>query len=331
MTTLPDENLELWRATLILAGSEMPDLLERFEEEALSTALFEIEDDRTGETTGWQVDLVYRERPDPAELEAELAATLEGGSNKLEKLEVVPVPAADWVKAVELRLPPLSVGRFVVHGSHARDDLPPGLVPVQIDAGLAFGSGEHATTSLCLAAIDRLARRRFRRVLDVGCGSGVLGIAAAKCWPAEIVAVDNDPIAVQVTAANAELNGVAGQVTALHAEGYAHSLVRRRRPYDLILANILADPLIELAPHLAAHLAPGGHAVLSGLLDRQADAVVAAHLAQRLRLVARHDQGPWTALVLRAPRDRRPKPAQPLESRVRSRLALATRASRARA
>ena len=127
----------------------------------------------------------------------------------------------------------------------------PGLCPIEIDAGLAFGSGEHATTRSCLAAIDRLARqRRFVRVLDVGCGSGVLAIAAAKCWPAAVLAVDNDPIAVRVARDNAELNGVGERVRAELAEGYGHPFVRRRRPYDLILANILADPLIELAPAL---------------------------------------------------------------------------------
>jgi ribosomal protein L11 methyltransferase len=201
----------------------------------------------------------------------------------------------------------VTAGRFVVHGSHARDDLPAGAVPIEIDAGLAFGSGEHATTRSCLTAIDQLARRhRFARVLDVGCGSGVLAIAAAKSWPAEVLGVDNDPIAVRIASANAALNGVGHRVRTVLAEGYAHSLVRRRRPFDLILANILADPLIELAPALRASLAPGGYAVLSGLLDRQADAVVAAHRRQGLRLLGWAQEGPWMALVLGLGRRARP-------------------------
>ena len=126
------------------------------------------------------------------------------------------MPTQDWVTATSLRLPPIPAGRFVVHGSHARDELPPGLVPIEIDAGVAFGSGEHATTQSCLRAIDELARaHRFRRVLDVGCGSGILSIAAAKCWPARVVAVDNDPVAVRVTAHNLRLNGVAARAQAV--------------------------------------------------------------------------------------------------------------------
>jgi ribosomal protein L11 methyltransferase len=138
-------------------------------------------------------------------------------------------------------------------------------------------------------------------VLDLGCGSGVLAIAAAKCWPARVLAVDNDPIAVRVAGTNAAINGVAQRMRVVLAEGYAHSSVRRIRPFDLVLANILADPLIELAPALRAHLAPGGRAVLSGLLDRQADAVIAAHRAQGMRLLDRIADGPWTALVLWLP------------------------------
>ena len=133
----------------------------------------------------------------------------------------------------------------------------------------------------------------------------MLAIAAAKCWPAAVLAVDNDPIAVRVARSNAELNGVGQRVRTELADGYAHPLVRRRRPFDLILANILADPLIELAPALRAHLAPGGRAVLSGLLDRQAEAVVAAHRRQGLRLLDHAQQGPWMALVLGLPKSRR--------------------------
>jgi ribosomal protein L11 methyltransferase len=284
----------------------MPDVLERFEEDALSVSVFEIEDEATAEALGWQIDLFYREAPEEGRLAADLRQACAEAGVALDDVTVERVPATDWVGATKLRLPPVTAGRFVVHGSHARGGLPEGLVAIEIDAGLAFGSGEHATTHSCLLAIDRLARtRRFRRVLDVGCGSGVLAIAAAKCWPAAVIALDNDPIAVRVAAENLRINGVAGRVRAIVAEGYRHPLVRRRAPFDLILANILADPLIELAPALRRHLAPGGHAVLSGLLDRQAEAVIAAHCRQGLQLVDRVDQGAWTALVLAAPRARR--------------------------
>ncbi len=295
MTADPD----LWRATVTTAGFAMPEVPEPVEDEAVSVSMFELEDAATADPVGWQIDLLFREPPDRDQLAARLAPALAEASATLKLITVKRVAPEEWARATELRLPPVTAGRFVVHGSHARGLWPAGTVPIEIDAGLAFGSGEHATTQSCLTAIDRLAgQRRFKRVLDVGCGSGVLAIAAAKCWPAKVLAIDNDPIAVRVARANADLNGVGMLVRTELAEGYAHPSVRRHRPYDLILANILADPLIELAPALRAHLAPGGRAVLSGLLERQADSVIAAHRRQGLRLFDHIRQGPWTALVL---------------------------------
>lgn len=277
----------------------MPDWLDAFEDEALSISLFEIEDAATVEPVGWRVDLLYRDRPELRSLRRRLRNLCRADDLKLEAVEIEAVAAKNWVAATELRLPPIVAGRFVVHGSHARENLPLGLVAIEIDAGLAFGSGEHATTRSCLLAIDRLARlTRFRRVLDVGCGSGVLAIAAARCWPARVLAVDNDPIAVRVAAENLALNLPKGRAAAVLAEGYRHPKIRLGRTFDLILANILAGPLIALASDLKRHLAPGGYAVLSGLLDRQAEAVLLAHRRQGLRLVARLDDGPWVALVL---------------------------------
>lgn len=292
---------DLWRVTVETTGFAMPELPEAVEDEAVSVSLFEIEDDRTADTIGWRIDLLLREPPDAEALAGALAAA----GMRIARTAVERVEPEEWVRATELKLPPVAAGRFFVHGSHARDLVPTGAVAIEIDAGLAFGSGEHATTQACLTAIDRLARRRrFRRVLDVGCGSGVLAIAAAKCWPARVLGIDNDPIAVRVARANAELNGVAEHVRVEFGEGYAHPAIRGLRPFDLVLANILADPLIELAPALARHLAPDGHAVLSGLLDRQAEAVIAAHRREGLELVDRADGGPWVALVFAARRSR---------------------------
>lgn len=297
---------DLWRATATTAGFAMPEVPEGVEDEALSVSMFELEDEATADPVGWQIDLLFREPPDPVALALRLAPALAAAGARLERIAVERVAPEEWARATELRLPPVTAGRFVVHGSHARALVPEGAVPIEIDAGLAFGSGEHATTQSCLVAIHRLARqRRFARVLDVGCGSGVLAIGAAKCWPAAVLAVDNDPIAVRVARNNAELNGVAARVRVELADGYAHPVVHRRRPYDLILANILADPLIELAQALRENLAPGGRAVLSGLLDRQAEAVVAAHRRQGLRLLDQAQQGPWMALVLGLPRSSR--------------------------
>jgi ribosomal protein L11 methyltransferase len=285
---------DLWRLTVETVGFDMPELPEAVEDDALSVSLFEIEDERTADTVGWRIDLLFREPPDAEAVANALAAA----GMHVARTDVERVEPEEWARATELKLSLITAGRFIVHGSHARDAIPAGAVPIEVDAGLAFGSGEHATTQACLASIDLLARRRrFRRVLDVGCGSGVLAIAAAKCWPARVLAVDNDPIAVRVARANAELNKVAGHVQVEFGEGYGHPAIRRLRPFDLVLANILADPLIELAPALARHLTADGHAVLSGLLDRQADAVIAAHRRVGLELVDRAERGPWVALV----------------------------------
>jgi ribosomal protein L11 methyltransferase len=289
---MPDP--DLWRLTVETVGFDMPELPVAVEDDALSVSLFEIEDERTADTVGWRIDLLFREPPDAEAVANALAAA----GMHVARTGVERVEPEEWARATELKLSPITAGRFIVHGSHARDAIPAGAVPIEVDAGLAFGSGEHATTQACLASIDLLARRRrFRRVLDVGCGSGVLAIAAAKCWPARVLAVDNDPIAVRVARANAELNNVAGHVRVEFGEGYDHPAIRRLRPFDLVLANILADPLIELAPALARHLTADGHAVLSGLLDRQAAAVIAAHRRVGLELVDRAERGPWVALV----------------------------------
>ena len=190
----------------------MPELPEAVEDEALSVSLFEIEDEATADPIGLADRCPV---PHPAGRRGGRAR----GSLPPEPRSSRPRSSGshrEWARATELKLAPVTAGRFVVHGSHARDALPAGAVPIEIDAGLAFGSGEHATTQACLVSIDRLARRRrFERVLDLGCGSGVLAIAAAKCWPARVLAVDNDPIAVRVASDNAELNGVGRSIRTL--------------------------------------------------------------------------------------------------------------------
>ena len=168
------------------------------------------------------------------------------------------MPAQDWLAASAMQQEPVQVGRFFIHGPKDRDRLPAGALPIEVEAGLAFGLGEHATTQACLEAIDRIARvHRFRRVLDLGCGSGILAMGAARCWPARLVAADYDPVAVRVARENFALNGLAGRITTVVSDGTRHSLIRRRAPYDLVLANILADPLIELAPALTRRVARG--------------------------------------------------------------------------
>lgn len=247
----------------------------------------------------WRVELLHDAEPDRRELAARLAPLAErAGLGRLD-LTVVPVPREDWLARTAADFPTQAIGRFWLHGSHIDQAPPEGAVPLLIDAGLAFGSGEHATTRSCLRVLDRIARRRrLKRVLDLGCGSGVLAIAAAKCWPARVIAADNDPSAVAVAGQNAALNGVAARVRAVESDGLEQPIVRAFGPYDLILANILADPLVAMAEGLARNLTPGGTAVLSGLLDAQADAVLAAYRRAGLRARDLVRDGPWTTLVL---------------------------------
>lgn len=288
---------ELWRASFTVPGATPPESIGALEERALGVSLLAIEDEAGIEPVAWRIDMFFDRRPDPRQLRRELRVALPEPPGRV---EISLVPPQDWLAAAAVRQEPIRVGRFLIHGPQDRGRAPAGVIPVEVEAGLAFGSGEHATTRACLEAIELLARRaRFRRVLDLGCGSGILAMAAARCWPARVLAVDNDPVAVRVARENIRLNGLDGRVTALFADGLRHRLVRRRAPFDLVLANILADPLIELAPAIGRHVAGGGYLVLSGLLDRQARAVEQAYAGAGFRPVRRLGQAPWAGLVLR--------------------------------
>lgn len=292
----------LWQVAFHLASNPPPALLEALEEMALSASIFASEVDEQDDAVRWRVDLLFRDQPEAEDLATRLGEILSPHGLALDgPLEIHWLPHQDWLAAVRMARPPLQVGRFYVHGS---DDAVPArqrLVPLLIEAGLAFGSGEHQTTSACLEALDQLLRRRpFRRVLDMGCGSAILAIAATRAdRHARALAVDNDPLAVAVARDNALRNHVAARVRCVVSDGYADAAIRRAGPFDLILANILADPLIAMAGDLRRHLAPGGVAVLSGLLERQANAVLAAHRSLGLREIARVERQPWVALVLR--------------------------------
>jgi len=288
-----------WKSSFVVPAAAVELFLDSVDADSLSIAVFEIDGSENGDGAFWRVEMLHRDKPDPDDLDVLLEPLVERASLGSVSIDIDPVPEADWVKQVQADMPPRRIGRFWIHGSHVVADAPEGSTPIHLDAGLAFGSGEHGTTEGCLQAIDRLARRkRFRHVLDMGCGAGMLAIAAAKCWPAKVLAVDNDPAAVRVAADNVRQNGVATRVKTLLSEGYADPRVRLRGPYDVILANILADPLSEMARDLSQHLAFDGVAVLSGLLSRQAASVMRAHHRHGLYLRQRIDIGPWTTLVM---------------------------------
>lgn len=240
----------------------------------------------------------YFDHPPRAEELATLAG-LGSGKPRIEELG-----EADWVTMSQAGLQPIKAGRFYVHTPMHRS-VPPGAVPFEIDAGLAFGTGQHATTAGCLEALDRLQRegQRFANVADIGTGTGLLAFAALALWPeAKCIATDIDGLAVEVARDNAAINRVrlghgAGELLLAEADGADSPLLAARAPFDLIIANILAGPLIELAPDFARSLAPGGRIVLAGLLDSQADAVAAAYRAEEISVRAR-PSGEWPVLVL---------------------------------
>jgi ribosomal protein L11 methyltransferase len=294
----------LWQSRFLVPAAAVPLFLDALEQDATSVAAFEDGADgrRDGNDPPWRVELMHQAEPDHAALAARLAPlAAQAGIERID-LTIAPLAATDWLARTRESFPPHPIGRFWIHGSHVIEPAPAGRLPIELDAGLAFGSGEHATTQGCLLALDRLARpRRLRRVLDLGCGSGILAIAAAKRGATRVVAADNDPVAVAVAVENAVRNRVGHRIRGLLSDGYRNPLLRAYGPYDLILANILADPLCALARATARHLAPGGTAVLSGLLDRQAKRVVEAHRRHGLRLRHELPIGIWTTLVM-APR-----------------------------
>jgi len=197
-------------------------------------------------------------------------------------------------------LSPVVAGRFFVYGSHDADKIPEGSEPLLIEAAMAFGTGHHGTTLGCLRALDRLASAGFigKNVVDIGCGTAVLAMAAARIWPNPVLASDIDEVAVDVAAANVSCNDLDGRVTCLVAAGFEHDTLHSAAPYDLIFANILKGPLIELAPDMAAHSAQGGYVILSGLLVEQAEDVLAAYDANGFDCETREDIGEWSCLTL---------------------------------
>lgn len=245
----------------------------------------------------WRLEAYFNGGLDDRDLNAELAKIIDA---PLPRLVSGDVPDLNWVAISQAALPPVVAGRFVVHGTHDRHRVPRGPSTILIDAGEAFGTAHHATTLGCLLAIDRLTRAEdFRTILDLGCGSGVLAIAAAKALPtAEIIATDLDAQSVKVAADNMKLNGVGGRIAICKADGVRHTWLRQSKPFDLVIANILAGPLISLAPELSRTVRRSGTLVLSGLLIPQAPQVIAAYRASGFH-VLRHDRlTGWSTLTL---------------------------------
>lgn len=274
------------------AANGLAEAIEKMEPEPTGVGVFEIEDD----SGLWEVGAYFLEQPNTAVLEL-LAMAFDAKPFVLSEL-----PEIDWVAHVRRELSPVEAGRFFVFGSHDADKVPAGRVALQIEATVAFGTGHHGTTLGCLRAFDRLIEQGFRptKVADIGCGTAVLALAAAAVLPeALIIASDIDEVAVDVARANVAINNLEGRIDCLEAAGFAHPRLAENAPYDLVFANILKGPLVELAEPMAQHLAQNGLIILSGLLVTQAAAITEAYIAAGFAPQAREDLGEWSALVMR--------------------------------
>ncbi len=273
------------------AAEKLGEAMEHLDPEPTGVGVFQVEDG----SGLWEIGGYFTEPPDEAAL-AVLSAAFDA-----KPFAVSELPETDWVAHVRRELAPVEAGRFFVYGSHDADNVPPDRIPLLIEAAMAFGTGHHGTTLGCLQALDKLISEGFEaeNVADIGCGTAVLAMAAARVWKGTFLASDIDQVAVEVAEANLRANGMDGAVRCIEAAGFDHPDLRESAPFDLIFANILKGPLVALAPEMIANLRPGGHAILSGILNEQAESVISVYLQNGANLVSSDEIGEWTTIVLR--------------------------------
>lgn len=254
---------------------------------------------RDDDSDPWLISVISSAEPDADQLAQALKAAAEITGVSCPEPMIIAIPPRDWLAENRAAFPPLAIASFWIYGSHVDDPVPDGRIGLKIDAGQAFGSGTHATTHGCLTLLERyLDRSTALRIADIGCGSGILAMAAAKLNPlARIIAVDHDAIAVTVAEDNCQLNGVDGLIRCGLSDGYGAALVKAAGPFDLILANILPSPLMEMAEDAAAHLAEDGVLIVSGLMEQHVEAVSASHRQAGLSLVDSMVFHEWATLV----------------------------------
>ncbi|MDG2244142.1 MAG: 50S ribosomal protein L11 methyltransferase [Rhodospirillaceae bacterium] len=302
----------MWSVTFRVPGSAVEAFTARLQDGASAYSTFEVLD-REGRHVGgqWQIDILRSKKPDRTDLVSQLALIAATANVPAPSLTIASLPDTDWVAKNLSTFEPISIGRFRVHGSHEEKKPSSGKVSICVDAATAFGTGEHATTRGCLLALDALAKRPWSRrhiaksaptsILDVGCGTGILALAAARIWQSRVLASDIDPEAVKVARRTVKANGLGPRVRAVIATGVRSRIIKQSAPYAVITANILARPLVYIARDMSSLLAPGGRIVLSGLLETQIPMVLSAYRAQRLVLEKALLIGEWATLVLYRP------------------------------
>ena len=266
------------------------ELSSRLEEEAISVSWYE----KTPEA--WALQVVY-DPPLESLFREKISLFFQEKNLPIPDVKAGILPQKDWVEAVYRDFPALNLGRFYVYGSHIKEPLPHHLIPLQIDAATAFGSGQHESTEGCLKALSHLAEQNtFHHPLDMGCGSGILALAMASLWETAVFACDNDPEAVRVTFENARINHLERFITPCVSEGFEKI---KGKTFDIITANILANPLCQMARDAALALTPGGYIILAGLLNRQAEDVIDAYRSVGMKLVDQLFIGDWSTLIMR--------------------------------
>ena len=289
----------LWRTEVVVPESALAAIEAALEPGALALSSFEEPAVRCGPALCWRVQALTATLPDRAAVVGRLAAAAAAAGVAAPELLIAPLDAAEWRAKIHGAAAPLQIGRFRLVGTDVRPHSGRSRATLVLDAGLAFGTGRHETTQGCLLALDRLARSgRFRRALDLGTGSGILAMAVARLWRAPVLAADVDAVAVTVARVNIRRNRLHRLIRVVVSDALHRPLVRRRAPYDLIVANIAAPQLADLARDLARALDPGGAIILSGFLAPEAASVLAAYRLHGLYVSSRIELGYWPTLVL---------------------------------
>jgi ribosomal protein L11 methyltransferase len=288
----------LWRVDFSVPKAyrnQFEDLLEPY-----CLALSSFEDEQSDE---WKIEGLTAVEPDASGISKKLENLANQHSILTPTVTFDLVPPKNWLAENLIDFPPIQIGRYYIHGNHIQPTALGGMIQLKLDSGSAFGSGEHATTEGCLRAMEYLARQfDFKKILDMGCGSGILAMAATKTWHCRVIASDIDDEATRVTTKNVKKNSLKGLIHATCGIGYSSELVRNNAPYDLILCNILANPLVQMAGDLSRHLDSDPNrrqfVILSGLLERDSNRVIAAHRARSLHLYNKININGWIVLVM---------------------------------